>query len=94
MMEMTLNFNELDSMPDESKIVIIKYRRKDEERRKNHPFELGSGYRYRGEWWVGFTNPINFPNIYEVLAWANYDYDQPQSGIYNAIDKHGKKRSK
>jgi hypothetical protein len=70
---MTIEFSDLNKLPDEKSLVLIKYRSKDPEREDHNIFFIGTGYVYRGEFWVGFHSPISFPKVFEVLGWAHYD---------------------
>lgn len=70
--EVLLDFNK-NTLPEEYKVVIIKYRYK--KATENHPiYEIGSAYYYNKEWWVNFYNPHTFSKEYEVLGWDYYKY--------------------
>jgi hypothetical protein len=70
---MVIDFKDLTTLPEEKHIVLIKYRYRNPENEHHNKFEIGTGYLYRGEFWVGFHSPFTFPKVFEVIGWSYYD---------------------
>ena len=70
---MTIEFTDASNPPEENQNILIKYRFRDKNHVNHDMFFIGTGYLYKGEYWVGFHSPFTFPKTFEVLGWSYYD---------------------
>lgn len=73
---MTIKFKKPETvLPEDYKVVIIRYRDKIAFK-GSFPYEVGSAYRYNGQWWMtGHYDNDSFREHSEITGWAYYGYN-------------------